>query len=193
MSLLNLLFLNSAIICSWHPLHLNLEHIFLYRFVSSFLHLPPSCYQPCFPTPLFHKSAWILPKLNLISLYNINGLFPDLAIIFRLFISLHLSLIIFVICISLHSSYFLLRNVNQIFCSSSFNSLVRLLTPLLMLLPYITLLYRIFCTPHIIRYKYFNICPIHLPLLLSLPNFISANSLAAQFYILINFLQILCA
>jgi len=111
------------------------------------------------------------------------------AIIFRLLISLHLSFVIFVISIKLQSCYFLLRNVNPVFYSSSFNSLVQLLTTLIMLLSFITLLYRIFCIPHTIQYQYFSICPVHLPLLLPLPSSISANSLAAQFYITINFLQ----
>ena len=115
------------------------------------------------------------------------------ATIFSLLISLHLSFIIFVISVKLQSCCFLHRNANSILYSS-FNSLVQLPTPLLTLLPFVTLHYRIlYISIHRIRYQYFSICPIHLPPLLPLPSSISAYPLAAQFYIPRNFLQnLLC-
>lgn len=126
---------------------------FSFSFFSTFFHLPPSCHQPYYLTSLFPNSAWILPKLNLITRCSINGSFPDVVvIIFRLLISLHLSFIIFVISLKLQSCYFLLININPIFYSSSFISLAQLLTRLSMFLPFITWLLRIFCIPHIIRY-----------------------------------------
>ena len=96
--LLNLLFLNSAVVCSWHPLHLNLEDIFLYHFVLvSFTFHPPAT-NPANPLLYFLTVQEILPKLNLIPRYSINGHFPNVvglsySVCWRHCISLSLSLL----------------------------------------------------------------------------------------------------
>jgi hypothetical protein len=170
----------------------NFLYLCVFLFLSSTTPLPvKACYSTSYfvSAPLYIHTIFYPTRSSFLDIVLMSF---SLIILLNIFfpISLRLSFTIFVTVLKLHSYCFVHTNANPILYSSSFNSTAQLLT--FILLP--------FCHPyhccngpsisqHTIRYHYYTTCPLHFPLLLSLSSSISANPLAAQFSMNINFLQ----
>ena len=108
----------------------------LYRRFFSFLSIatPASSHAVPLPSLLEHHSMHnLLPQEKFISRYKVNEFFSDsFAKIFCLSLSLHRSFTIFVILVRLHYCCFVHTNAVPVLYSDSFNSIVQLLTIILL-------------------------------------------------------------